>query len=215
MPPWLRELLERSGSAGFVDSLQTLVGRPVRFEDLPPRSDGRRELGGKVRRERDGSPVIGLSPFTRQNFSRTGLARDGYRPADPHQKFGDYVLGHEFGHVVGSGGTAPVTLALSEALGDDVPQTNKANEALADDFQNAVQFLRHGTTDTLSLDPRSRRVVRVLLKHDPYKGHALNRQRPDTLESRLMERAGSKDSTQSAPKTLEQLLQSSTQRYPR
>lgn len=174
MPPWLRELLERHGSRGFVDSLATLAGHPVPFESLPRRKEGGRQLGGKVIRRSDGSASIGVTPFLRANFHKTGIARDGYTPADSTQKFGDYVLGHEMGHVL-TQGQSPVTLALSEVLADDIPQTNEDNERLADDFQNTVQFLRHHSTDTLRLSPNSRKIMGVLLKHDPYKNHPLNR----------------------------------------
>lgn len=198
MPEWMKALLAAHGSLGFADSLAVLAGRAPSYESTPHQTMERGVTrAGRYSVDARGRPIIGLSRFAANNYgARLNPGVRGYRPADRNQKFGDYVVGHEFGHLIASGGGDNFKLAGDVAQLD--PNAYK-DEQFADDFQNAVQFLRPGRTDTLALNPRSRRVMNVLLRHDPYKQHVLNKPKGPTLEALLN---GSQE-----PKTLDDLLQ--------
>lgn len=174
MPEWLRKLLIASGSLGFADTLQTLAGQPIPFQQMADRGN----LSAQVLRDRAGNPTgIGVTPFLGRNFMEMGMTRLGPRTGDPSTPFGEYVLGHEFGHLMTSGGQSPITLEISQGLGDNIPQTNDQNEQLADAFQRSVQFLRKQSTDTASLDPTQRMIMNVLLNHAPFTQHPIAQSR--------------------------------------
>lgn len=163
----------RQGSAGFADSLSTLIGRTPKYQMI---QDFNREgdIGGG--RYNSAQGAIEFTPSFAKDYARQGLGRRGYTPLNRSQKFGDYVLGHEFGHAA-THGTSPFTLDLSDALGIDIPQTNEDNERFADDFQNTVEFLRGQSTDTLPLSLRQRLIMNVALRHAPYGEHPINKAR--------------------------------------
>lgn len=185
MPDWLRNLLLAYSSVGFADSLSTLVGREPQFVRLPDSrqyaSDRTADLGGQFYADKRGNPVIGLSPFTLHAYGRRGsAARPGYRAADSEQRFGDYVLGHEYGHMAASG---VGNVELAQQLAEIEPNA-EVDEPFADEFQNAVQFLRRHSTDTLKLNsPRSRKIMNVLLGHEPYGQHPINKARRASFEA--------------------------------
>lgn len=173
MPPWLAELLAKHQSQGFLDSLSTLVGTQPNFTKVPDRSNRGSPVGALfdlINRQ----PTIGITPFTIRNFGNQGAKNyPGYKGVDKEQLLGDQVLGHEFGHVATMGSP---NYSLSSALLELEPGATqgKAKEEFADNFQNAVQFLRSHKTDTKDLNPKSQAIVSVLLKFDPYKDHPIN-----------------------------------------
>lgn len=172
MPPWLIELLNQQNSKGFVDTLSTLAKVLPTFASLQT-SDPRRM--GNTNIDSIGNPVVSLNPQLQQKFARTGEGGySGYKALDPKQKLGDYVLGHEYGHVLASG--ANNNFQLSEQLAALTSDGYK-NEQLADDFQNVVQFLRHGPTDISKLNSRQSLIANILLQQPIYAQHPINQQR--------------------------------------
>lgn len=169
MPEWLKQLLILHGSLGFADTLQQATQIPMNYERMQNRYSDK-QLAGNYRMDAAGNPVLGFTPFFDANFAKQGLGRAGYTPVDPNQKFGDYVLGHEFGHAALYGG--PLSPGLSNAMGD-----SDDREALADNFQNAVQFLRKNTREGYDkLSPVQKQIAALLLGADIFKDHAINKQ---------------------------------------
>lgn len=173
LAPWARALLEAGHSLGFVDTLSRLVGVRPQFARLPRLvvAPGQERAANLHHNER-GYPIIGLSEHALTRFHERGVpTRASYRAVDTAQSFGDNTIGHEFGHLAASGiRNAP----LADALLDIDPEA-ETSETFADDFQNAVQFLRSHSRDTSRLSPRSLRVMRVVLQFAPYANHPLNR----------------------------------------
>jgi hypothetical protein len=177
MPEWLRLLLSRHGSAGLVDSLSILTGMQPGYQQLPaqPRvmQDQPGQLAGRFFADAAGNPVIGLTPYTIQNF---GNPANGI-------KFGEKILAHEFGHAAASGYG---NIGLANALAELYPQREDVeaeSEALADDFQQAVQYLRPNRADDIGrLNPRTQRLLSVFLQQELYKNHVLNQQQKATAD---------------------------------
>lgn len=169
MPPWLKALLLANNSMGLADTLTQLYGQPVQFEKMVSSKSG---ATGKVL----GPGRLGLTDIFAKDFTRPGMTRKGPNTADSSQKFGDYVLGHEFGHL-NLRGDNDLSIQISEALEGDVPTTNEENEELADSFQSAIQFLRGHKTEANRLSPKSLKIMEALLKQEIYKDHPINKKR--------------------------------------
>jgi hypothetical protein len=174
MPPWLVELLMQHNSKGFVDSLSTLVGAQPQYVQLADRRLQNGNMGSGYFVDNQGNHSIGITPNTMRNFNVKGASNyPGYRAVDKKQKLGDQVLGHEFGHLAmfGAGGNAKLQEDLSKIIPDVY------DEKAMDDFQNSVQFLRNGQTDTTKLSPRQALITNVLLQQPIYKQHPINQRR--------------------------------------
>lgn len=181
MPPWLIELLKKNNSLGLADTLNTLVPNTQFSRATSPYND-------KFRAGITNGNNIGLTKFFDYYFKDIGMGRQGYKSVDPDQKFGDYVLGHEFGHRLTH--DTELGTEISQALGDDVPSTEKGYEEFADHFQNAIQFLRSNNLDSKKLTPQSRKIVNVLLKQKLYDKHPINQlSRSMVIISRLLTNA--------------------------
>lgn len=172
MPPWLEALLSKNKAIGLVDSLALLTGSQPEYVKLPELQQ--RSIQGKVAQvagrmdvRDDGTPVIGLTPFTLSNFASTqqaGYQTPGYKPIPA--LLGDAVIQHEFGHIAANG-----------LMGDQLEQIERDPELRADYFQNAVQFLRNGQVATDRLDKKTSATVDLILKHPLYKDHPINKAR--------------------------------------
>jgi hypothetical protein len=156
-------------NAGLLDTLEALVGRPVYAVTTgAPRAAG--TLGGEFV-VRDGAPTLLLSEHTLANarVPFSGYRKAGYVPVDSTQTLGEYVVGHEFGHMAVRGTNYDLVGALL-----DVDADAQHSEAFADNFQNAVQFLRSRSTDTSKLSAPVRGIVSVLLRETIFARHPLN-----------------------------------------
>lgn len=157
MPEWLKILLAANSSLGLVDTLQTLTGVTPSYERMTSN-----RLAGSVYPGAAGL-TLGMSPKTIEDFSKSIPSKGS--------SLGDFVIGHEFGHIAGSGMGNP-------ALGDAFLKLDKSawkSEDFANEFASAVQFLRDGSTELGKLKPKTRKVVDILLTQDIYKQHPLNR----------------------------------------
>jgi hypothetical protein len=173
MPPELLALLEKYNSRGYADTLSTLVGQRPTYNLQPV--DVVRD-GGKVMAKVTGtnpdSATINLFPAMRKKFGeKTPTGRPGYTALDPSQQFGDYVLAHEFGHVA-SRSNSPLGDRMAE-----LELEGGGNEQVADDFQQATQFLRSHSTDTTRVPPRVKRMMDIVLQHHPYENHPITKAR--------------------------------------
>jgi hypothetical protein len=179
MPPWLIELLQKNNSLGFADTLATLAKIAPVYSMLQS-SDPRRI--GNTNVDQQGNPVIALSKMFQQDYSKQGgSGYKGYKPVDKQQKLGDYVLGHEFGHVIASG--ANNNIGLTDQL-NQLSKDGYKDESLADDFQNSVQFLRNPQADLSKLNERQMVITNILLQQPIYAQHPINQRR--MLEQILM-----------------------------
>ncbi len=171
MPPWLFALLQKSGSTGMVDSLSQLVGTQPGFVQLAqvnPKVRG--TTAGDLTANDQGQMQIGLTPYALQHFNSP--MRSAYGETGNHLpvSLGESVIQHEFGHIAAH---SPLLPAF-EKIDPDAENS----EQFADRFQNAVQFLRSGKTDTSILkDASTQQLVDVLLQQPLYLGHPINTNR--------------------------------------
>lgn len=146
MPEWLKLLLAAHNSLGFADTLQTLTG------------------------------INPIYKQTRKNVQASVAAEPkGLTFSVNEKKIKDvpFAIGHEFGHIAGSGQGNP---ALGDAL-TKVDSKAYKSESFANDFSNSVQFLRNGQTDTTKLSPRQALITNVLLQQPIYRQHPINQRR--------------------------------------
>ena len=163
-PPWLLELLKKHQSAGMVDTLQALVGKP-NFVQLPDQGKGGGQVGARFFGDALGQPQMGLTPFLMANFDKPGRMYQSV--AD---RLGVAAIPHEFGHMaVSTAGNVP----LNEALLKEFPNALK-DEQFANDFSTAFQHLRTGEADLGKLKKNPRKIAEILLTQPIYSQHAAN-----------------------------------------
>lgn len=147
MPEWLKLLLAANNSLGFVDTLQALTNTQPYYEQINNRS-----LQGSVYPSSKGL-TMGLNPKKIQNVPQ--------------------AIGHEFGHIAGSGMGNP-------AMGDAFLELDKnayKSENFANLFSQSVQFLRNHSTDTTKLSPQQALITNILLQQPIYAQHPINQVR--------------------------------------
>lgn len=145
MPEWLKLLLAANNSLGFADTLQKLTSINPVYKQTRNNN-----IQGQVSSEPEGV-TLSLNEKKIQNVP--------------------FTIGHEFGHIAGSGQGNPT-------MGDEFlkidPKAYKS-ENFANDFSTTVQFLRSHSSDMKSLSKKQRKIAEVVLKHEIYKDHPINK----------------------------------------
>lgn len=157
MPEWLKLLLAAQGSMGFADTLHTLLGTVPQYQQMPNMFRGGGDVMAMAGFDRALNPTMSLTPEFSRQFNRRSQGT----------KRGEKFLAHEFGHLItGPGSKNPELGRMLIELDPENIQTEKGNEAFADDFQQAMEFLRSGGKRKVS--KKARQIADVLIQFQPF-----------------------------------------------